>query len=375
MRHHLDFLVLGLSLFVSGCCGTGPAPKFVYWADHGTASVQCSQIGSGIVETLDEYPGHQPFSTVIDPAQNLLFCTVRPIAGGPPPRFSIVYRRELDSEVSKEIVRGTVGGEQPGVLGIDRQNSLLYFGVALPLSPAHPHGAWAIDRCDYNGQQRTRVLEVLDKPVMAVMPDPKRGCLLFVARERTAPVRASLWEINLATMKPREVIPPSERIGNTIRATLGPKGEWFYFGDASPVAGGGSLRRLRRARVDGTNVEDLKLVCPMPPVSPVSYVAELEIDTTARPMKIYWADINRNWIARANLDGTEMEIVVALPAGKAEAPDPHPTGLALGPGPRSDPSGRRSPTDSSRTRGRPWAGEGGTILCPYCGANHLGHDE
>jgi len=70
-----------------------------------------------------------------------------------------------------------------------------------------------------------------------------------------------------------------------------------------------SLRKIQRANLDGSNVEDL--VVELEPIS-----IALDVDGS----KIYWTDIRTDKIQRSNLDGSNVEDLVALEVSNSSGP-------------------------------------------------------
>ena len=98
-------------------------------------------------------------------------------------------------------------------------------------------------------------------------------------------------------------------------------------------------RRIRRAELDGTEVEDL--------VTGLGNPVGLAMDVGEG--KIYWTDASEDKIQRANLDGSEVEDLVTEGLS-------HPTGLAAGWGRGQDLLDRLG-------HGQDPTGQSGRLLC------------
>ena len=67
-----------------------------------------------------------------------------------------------------------------------------------------------------------------------------------------------------------------------------------------------SSDQIRRANLDGSEVETII-------AADVSFPADIELELEGG--KIYWADRNLDWIRRANLDGSNVEVLISTGSG------------------------------------------------------------
>jgi hypothetical protein len=295
----------------------------MYWTDHGTNQVLRCPIEAPATEVIVSDTGAQFFGLATASADNRLFWGVNS-------QEALIRTSSLNGQNASVLVPG-VPHMPCGAFVVDEVHDELYYMVWVPAQGRK----FQIHRTNY----KTGMTQVVVDPEagIAVAPvgvDARAGRLYWLSAQTDADVRIDdplslyrkaypneLWCGDLNGGDAKCLIPASVGLKGMIRAVIDTEAGKIYWTQNYP---GWKDDKVRRASLDGTGIED---VCANETEARRRVSYPFGIDLDLHRGKVYWADINANWIARCNPDGTGFEVVQKATASPGV--DPHPTCLKL----------------------------------------------
>jgi hypothetical protein len=275
----IRFLLLAVSILPSSVLAGQ-----IYWSDETTDTIQRANLdGSGLVELIGVADAEEPGALALDLETDRIYWTAFANFSG------VIKRANLDG-TNVEGVGGTGSKSRPGGIDLD-----LDAGKMIITDPSDCDFCGFIDRANLDGTGSEHILTGLNFP-FAIAIDPPSGVMWWTSWD-------AIYRGNLDGTGMELLVGDTESLG----IAVDPGGGKIYWTDRE-------RQQIRRADLDGTNVEELV-------TSGLDRPYGITLDLMAA--KMYWTDRNLGTIRRADLDGSNVEdVVVGLP---------RPTGVALDP--------------------------------------------
>lgn len=284
----IQFMLFALSVLPSSVLAGR-----IYWSDDMTGTIQRANLdGSGVVQLIGAADAEEPGALALDLDTDRIYWTAFASFSG------AIKRANLDG-TNVEDVGGSGAKSRPGGIDLDLDAGKMIF-----TDPSDCDYCGFVDRADLDGTNFEHILGGLNFP-FAIAIDPPSGIMWWTTLD--AIFRADLDGAGIQLLVDDT---------NSPGIAIDPGNGKMYWTDRD-------RQMIRRANLDGTNVEDLI-------TSGLDGPYGIALDLVAA--KIYWTDRNLGTIRRADLEGSNVEDVVV---GLAR-----PTGIAL------DPRGDGNPVPS-----------------------------
>lgn len=279
----------------------------IYWSNTLAGSLQRTVVGSGLVEELVEGFVDRPQSLRLDLEQGKLYWSL--YAESPSPDNAIIQRANLDGSDLENVVLSSYCNPYCPVsaMTLDAARDSLYWFTWDGTGPLSTHGLY---RSGADGSGIT-LLGTADHVVTDVVLDRGNASMYWI--ELNFPARVADHAIRRASLSGKdaeEVLlvfdgkPPEE--GSLAVDASGGKVYWVT-----------DNRAIRRANLDGTEIEDIVAVQGDPDLASFGDIA---VDPVAG--KLYWAGTYGGVttfpvgvLHRSNLDGSNLEALVTLDPG------------------------------------------------------------
>ena len=267
--------------------------KKLYWTDEETEKIQRSNLDGTDVEDIITSGLKDPVSIALDESAGKMYWVDR--------NTDKIYRASLDGTKVKELVNTRGLSEPPS----SSYKSAAPYGIALDVAGSKMYWTDQVQekiwRANLDGSNVEALVNTTDLASDGTNPssialDVAGGKMYWANWDTNKIHRADLNGSNV-----EEVITSGVTFSRGI--TLDLINRKIYYTDTS-------TDKIRRANLDGTNVEELvdtkRIVDP--PLDNGG-TSPLDITLDVNGGKMYWADSKMKKILRANLDGTQVEIL------------------------------------------------------------------
>jgi hypothetical protein len=302
-----------ISVLLTSCIKEQESPTHLYFSDHGTLKIQRCELEKWDLSDIVTN-GREIFALKIDSKEKAVFYTIR--------GDHKLYKCGLNGENRQLVFDGKKGDYYPMTFDLNKDTKTLYI-YCKEVWVAKQH---LIFKVSYSGGE-PKLFKKLEKPLADIMIDSKSKKLYwfsitsvdekFCEEDKALVSLNELWCTDLHQSKnDRLLIGIDKGVRAITKAVMDFNSKMVYWAQNDV---GTANDKIRRSDINGNKIEDIAWN-KTNKENVVSFPCGIALDLSKK--KVYWADINKTWVARTDITGGTVEPVVKItvPPGSKSYP-------------------------------------------------------